>query len=387
MRIGITCYPTYGGSGIVATELGLELAQRGHEVHFVSYANPIRLDPDTPNVCYHEVEVSTYPLFVYPPYTLALASRMAEVAERHALDLLHVHYAIPHSISALLAQQMTAGRHLPFITTLHGTDITLVGTDRSYFPITKFSIERSDGITTISEYMRERTVDFFGVRDPIEVIHNFVNCQLYKPDEEARNKGRKRILHISNFRPVKRVLDCVRALAKVREHVDAELIMAGDGPDRGPAEQLAAELGMQEHVRFLGKQDHMERLIPRMHALHLPSETEAFGLAALEAMACGVPPVATRTGGVPDLITHEVDGFMEPVGDIPAQAARLTEILTDVRLHAAIARAARQSAQTRFSTELIIPKYEAYYRRVCEREGTWTAPAVSKLVGRECSRG
>jgi N-acetyl-alpha-D-glucosaminyl L-malate synthase BshA len=367
MRIGITCYPTYGGSGIVATELGMELALRGHEVHFISYANPIRLDPDTPNIYYHEVEVSNYPLFQYPPYSLALASRMAEVAERHNLDLLHVHYAIPHSISALLAQEMIKRRYLPFITTLHGTDITLVGTDRSYFPITKFSIERSDGVTTISEYMRRRTEEFFGIGDPIEVIHNFVNCDLYRPNEEARNKGRKRILHISNFRPVKRVLDCVYAFAKVRKHVDAELVMAGDGPDRGPAEELARELGIEEHVRFLGKQDHMERLIPRMHALHLPSELEAFGLAALEAMACGVPPVATLAGGVPDLITQGMDGFMEPVGDIEAQAGRLTEILADDAVHDRLAKSARNTAQTRFCTTLIIPKYEAYYNLVCER--------------------
>ncbi len=290
MRVGITCYPTYGGSGIVATELGMELAHRGHEVHFISYANPIRLDPDTPGIYYHEVEVSNYPLFQYPPYTLALASQMAYVAERYRLDLLHVHYAIPHSISALLAQQMTTERRLPFITTLHGTDITLVGTDPSYFPITKFSIERSDGITTISDYMRRRTVDFFGVRNEIEVIHNFVNCSLYRPDPEAQQRGGKRILHISNFRPVKRVTDCIRAFAKVREQVDAELILAGDGPDRRPAERLARELHVDPYVRFLGKQDNMERLIPRMHALHLPSETEAFGLAALEAMACGVRP-------------------------------------------------------------------------------------------------
>jgi N-acetyl-alpha-D-glucosaminyl L-malate synthase BshA len=351
----------------VATELGMELALRGHEVHFISYANPIRLDPDTPNIYYHEVEVSNYPLFQYPPYSLALASRMAEVAERHNLDLLHVHYAIPHSISALLAQEMIKRRYLPFITTLHGTDITLVGTDRSYFPITKFSIERSDGVTTISEYMRQRTEEFFGISDPIEVIHNFVNCDLYRPDEEARNKGRKRILHISNFRPVKRVLDCVYAFAKVRKHVDAELVMAGDGPDRGPAEELARELGVEEHVRFLGKQDHMERLIPRMHALHLPSELEAFGLAALEAMACGVPPVATLAGGVPDLITHGMDGFMEPVGDIDAQAERLTEILADDEVHDRLAKSARNTAKTRFCTTLIIPKYEAYYNLVCER--------------------
>lgn len=377
MRIGITCYPTYGGSGIVATELGLELALRGHEVHFISYANPIRLDPDTPGIYYHEVEVSTYPLFQYPPYSLALASRMAEVAEYHRLDLLHVHYAIPHSISALLAQQMTTSRWLPFITTLHGTDITLVGADRSYFPITKFSIERSDGVTTISEYMRRRTEEFFGVQVPIEVIHNFVNCSLYRPDPEAQRKGRKRILHISNFRPVKRVFDCIHAFAKVREHVDAELVMAGEGPDRGPAEGLARSLGIDQHVRFLGKQDHMERLIPRMYALHLPSEMEAFGLAALEAMACGVPPVATLTGGVPDLITQGVNGFMEPVGDTDAQAARLIELLTNDGLHGKMAAAARQTAETRFSTELLIPRYENYYERVREREGTFQRSAVS----------
>lgn len=366
MRIGITCYPTYGGSGIVATELGLELANRGHEVHFISYANPIRLDPDTPGIFYHEVEVSTYPLFQYPPYCLALASRMTEVAERHNLDLLHVHYAIPHSIAALLAKQMTTSRRLPFVTTLHGTDITLVGADPSYFPITKFSIEQSDGVTTISEYMRQRTVDFFGVKSPIEVIHNFVNCSLYKPDPEAQSQGRKRILHISNFRPVKRVLDCIYAFAKVREHVDAELHMAGDGPDRGPAEKLAYELGVYNHVRFLGKQDQIYRLIPRMHVLHLPSEMEAFGLAALEAMACGVPPVATLTGGVPDLIQHGVDGFMEPVGDIEAQSNRIVSLLTNTSLYRSVSLAARQTALHRFCTDLLIPRYEEHYRRILD---------------------
>ena len=369
MRIGITCYPTYGGSGIVATELGLELAARGHDIHFITYANPIRLDAETPRINYHEVEVSTYPLFQYPPYSLALASRMAEVAESYRLDLLHVHYAIPHSVSAFLAQQMTTSRYLPFVTTLHGTDITLVGADRSYFPITKFSIERSDGITTISEYMRDRTVEFFGVNKAIDVIHNFVNCELYKPNEEMRRTG-KRILHISNFRPVKRVNDCIRAFALVRQEVEAELVMAGDGPDRSPAEALARQLGVDRHIRFLGKQDHIERLLPRMHALHLPSETEAFGLAALEAMACGVPPVATRTGGVPDLITHGMDGFMEPVGDVEAQAHRLIELLTDEGLHATLSANARQTAETRFATELIIPAYEAHYQRVCGRAGT-----------------
>lgn len=363
MRIGITCYPTYGGSGIVATELGLELAVRGHEIHFISYANPIRLDPDTPRVHYHEVEVSQYPLFHFPPYCLALASRMAEVAACYDLDLLHVHYAIPHSIAALLAQQMTAPRRkLPFITTLHGTDITLVGTDRSYYPITKFSIEQSNGITTISRYMEARTIDVFGVPNPIEVIHNFVNVDTYKPG--ARSGSEKILLHISNFRPVKRVFDCIRILAEVLRHGPAHLLMAGDGPDRGPAEMLARELGIHRHVTFLGKQDHVERLIPQAHVLLLPSELEAFGLAALEAMACGVVPVATDAGGVPELIRHGVDGFVEPVGDIAAHAARVLQLLSDDALHARMAAAARDSAVTRFAASSIIPQYEAYYTQV-----------------------
>lgn len=365
MKVGITCYPTYGGSGIVATELGLELANRGHEVHFITYANPIRLDPDTPRIHYHEVEVSNYPLFQYPPYSLALASRMAEVADRYHLDLLHVHYAIPHSISALLAQQMMAAkRWLPFVTTLHGTDVTLVGLDRSYFPITKFSIEKSDGVTTISEYMRKQTVDVFGITKPIRVIHNFVNCSLYRP-AETRNSEDKILLHISNFRPVKRVLDCVRILARVRQTTPATLWMVGDGPDRGPAEMLARDLGVEDYVNFMGKQDHVERLIPKAHVLLLPTELEAFGLAALEAMACGVPPVATNAGGVPELVTHGVDGFLEAVGDTTAQANRVIELLTDGALHATMSAAARATALRRFCTSLIIPKYEEYYEEVC----------------------
>lgn len=375
MRVGITCYPTYGGSGIVATELGLELANRGHDVHFISYANPIRLDPGIPHVHYHEVEVSNYPLFQYPPYSLALASRMAEVAERYSLDLLHVHYAIPHSISALLARQILGrnGRRLPFITTLHGTDITLVGSDRSYLPITKFSIEESDGVTAISDYLRERTLDFFGVRNEIRVIKNFVNCDMYQPDPDRRRRsalapdGEKILMHISNFRPVKRVLDCIRILESVRRHAAAHLLMVGDGPDRGPAERLARDLGLEDHVTFAGKQQHVERLIPVAHVLLLPSELESFGLAALEGMACGVPPVATRVGGVPELITDGVDGYLQDVGDTEAQAEKAVCLLTDEGLHRRMSRAARETAETRFCTSLIIPEYERYYREVCER--------------------
>lgn len=362
MRIGITCYPTYGGSGIVATELGLELANRGHEIHFITYANPIRLDVGTPRIHYHEVEVSTYPLFQYPPYCLALASRMAEVAEDYKLDLLHVHYAIPHSISAMLAKQMMQSRmKLPFITTLHGTDITLVGLDRSYFPITKFSIEQSDAVTSISRDLQRQTREVFGVANEIRVIHNFVNVDLYKPSGE-RSRDEWKLVHLSNFRPVKRVLDCIHILAAVRCEMKAHLYMVGDGPERGPAQRLARELGVEGCVTFMGKQDHVERLLPSMHILLLPSEMESFGLAALEGMACGLPAIATRVGGVPELITHGVDGFLEAVGDTQAQARRVIELLTNREAYDQMANAARSTAVERFSTDLIIPQYERCYQ-------------------------
>jgi len=371
VNVGITCYPTYGGSGIVATELGLELANRGHDVHFITYSNPIRLDPGIPRIHYHEVGVSNYPLFQYPPYCLALASRMAEVADAYELDVLHVHYAIPHSIAALLAQQMLAQkRRLPFVTTLHGTDITLVGTDRSYFPITKFSIEKSDGITSISEYLRQQTVDFFGVANEIRVIKNFVNCDLYHPDHEKKGAalyapaGEKLLIHLSNFRPVKRVLDCVRILAEVRRAVPAHLLMVGDGPDRGPAEHLASELKVERHVSFLGKQNHVERLIPLAHVLLMPSDLESFGLVALEAMACGVVPVATRVGGVPELISDGEDGYLERVGDIEGHTSRVAALLSDDALHYRMAMAGRWKAAEQFCTDKIIPQYERYYEQV-----------------------
>jgi L-malate glycosyltransferase len=364
VRIGITCYPTYGGSGIVATELGLELATRGHHVHFITYANPIRLDPGTPRIYYHEVEVSTYPLFQYPPYCLALASRMAEVADDYNLDVLHVHYAIPHSTAAMLAQQMLAPRRrLPFITTLHGTDVTIVGLDRSYFPITKFSIENSDGITCTSADVRRETQQVFGVANDIRVIYNFVNTDIYRPMDNRPN-DEMRLMHISNFRPVKRVTDCVRVLAEVRKEVPAHLYMVGDGPDRPEAHRLARELGLDGHVTFMGKQDHVERLFPKMHVLLMPSEMESFGLGALEGMACGVPPVATRVGGLPELVTDGVDGFLEPVGDVGAQARRVIQLLTGESLHRSMAEAARRTALERFASTTIIPQYEKYYAEV-----------------------
>lgn len=371
LKIGITCYPTYGGSGIVATELGLELATRGHDIHFITYSNPIRLDPGIARIHYHEVEVSNYPLFQYPPYCLALASRMADVAESYDLDLLHVHYAIPHSISALLARQMMAPkRRLPFITTLHGTDITLVGADQSYFGITKFSIEQSDGVTVISEDLRNDTVRVFGISNEIRVIYNFVNCQTYRPDPQRAGlaefapHGEKLLIHVSNFRPVKRVLDCIRIFAEVRKHADVRLLMVGDGPDRGPAEHLAWTLGVSKYVEFCGKRNHVESLIRLSHVLLMPSEMESFGLASLEAMACGVVPVATRVGGLPELITDGHDGFLESAGDIARLAERATQLVTDDDLHARMACAARNTATSRFSTDKIIPQYEDFYKKV-----------------------
>lgn len=370
MKIGITCYPTCGGSGIVATELGLELARRGHEIHFITYANPIRLDPGLPGIHYHEVEASAYPLFQYPPYSLALASRMSDVADTYGLELLHVHYAIPHSISALLAQQILAPRRLPVITTLHGTDITLVGADPSYFAITKFSIEKSDGLTAVSGYLRERTIEVFETANEIRVIHNFVNCGIYRPDHEKAvaaafaPEGEKLLIHLSNFRPVKRAPDCIRILAEVRKHVPAHLVMTGDGPDCVKCEHLARELKVERHVSFVGRQDHVERLIPLAYVGLAPSELESFGLAALEAMACGVVPVTTRVGGVPELITHGEDGFLEAPGDIDAQGARVVALLRDDELHSRMAAAGRRTAMERFSTEKIIGQYERYYESV-----------------------
>lgn len=371
MNIGITCYPTYGGSGIVATELGMELAARGHDVHFIAYAHPIRLDTGASDgrIHYHEVEVTNYPLFAYPPYCLALAARMADVATTYDLDVLHVHYAIPHSVSALLARQMLnkRGARLPFVTTLHGTDITLVGMEPSYFEITKFSIEESDGVTAVSQYLVDRTRDVFSVTAPMRAIHNFVNCSLYRPAPVTSTALHPpRLVHISNFRPVKRPLDCIRVFARVAaEHPDAELWMVGDGPERGPAERLAHDLGLpRDRVKFLGKQDHIDRVLPQCDVLLLPSEHEAFGLAALEAMACGVVPIATRTGGVGELVTHGVDGYLEEIGAVEAMATRANELLASSLHRRTMSAAARHTAETRFCTDLIIPQYEAYYRDV-----------------------
>ncbi|MGH9536056.1 MAG: N-acetyl-alpha-D-glucosaminyl L-malate synthase BshA [Terriglobales bacterium] len=370
MRIGVTCYPTYGGSGIVATELGRELAERGHEIHFISYAQPIRLNTDQPRIFYHEVEVSTYPLFDYPPYTLALASHMAEVAESARLDLLHVHYAIPHSVSAFLARAMTAARRLPFITTLHGTDITLVGADHSYLPITRFSIEASDGVTAISEYLRGTTEREFEVRRPIEVIPNFVNCDRYhrlpNPALRARYAQPEEplLVHLSNFRPVKRVLDAVEVFARVAAEMPARLLMVGDGPDRIQAERRARCLGIGDRVSFVGKQDGIHPLLSISDLMLLPSEMESFGLAALEGMAHEVPTIATQVGGVPELVEEGVTGCLFPIGEIDAMAAAALQLLRDPERLRAMGQAGRHRAEEYFCASSIIPRYEALYDRV-----------------------
>ncbi len=379
MKIGITCYPTYGGSGVVATELGLELAQRGHEIHFISYAQPIRLRGAEANIHYHEVEVSRYPLFDYPPYDLALATRMAEVAQLYDLDLLHVHYAIPHSVSALLARQMLAegprGRRLPFVTTLHGTDITLVGLDRSYLPITRYSIEQSDGVTAISNYLRDRTQRVFDVKNSIEVIYNSVNCDVYKRNPEGAAKlraeyapnGERVLVHLSNFRPVKRLTDVVEIFDRVHKQIPSKLLLIGDGPDRSVAEWLAVQKGIHDDVLFLGKQDQIQEQVAAADVMLMPSELESFGLAALEAMACEVVPIATRAGGVPEVIDHGKSGYLADVGDVETMARYAIELLRNEQLLREMGRQGRAVALERFCSTKIVKQYEDFYRRVLER--------------------
>lgn len=375
MKIGITCYPTYGGSGVVATELGIELAAAGHQVHFIAYSQPFRLRGREQDITFHEVPVSNYPLFEYPPYDLALATRMAEVAAYYELDLLHVHYAIPHSISAYLAREMLArqNRRLPFITTLHGTDITLVGLDHSYLPITRFGIEESDGVTAISQYLREKTIQEFQPKRDIEVIPNFVNCDVYLPLGDAEREagraryaapGEKILMHLSNFRPVKRTADVVRVFSRVAREIPARLLMIGDGPDRSAAEWIAHRKDIQDRVHFLGKQSNVSEILPLADLLLMPSEQESFGLVALEAMACRVPTIATRVGGVPELIEDGVNGRLFPVGDVEAMAQGAIELLSDAGRYSAMAEAARRTAQSRYCASKILPLYERFYERI-----------------------
>lgn len=375
MKIGITCYPTYGGSGAVATELGLELARRGHDVHFITYDSPFRLRGFVERAVFHQVDttISRYPLFEHYPYTLALASRQFEVARDEELDLLHVHYAIPHATTAFLAREMLQGiRPLKVITTLHGTDITLVGQESSFYDITRFSIEQSDGITAVSEFLRDETYRAFGcVNCDLRVIPNFINVDEYHPNgTESRASlaasEDKILVHVSNFREVKRVKDVIRIFARVRRAMPATLLMVGDGPDRHDAESEARDLGVGSDVRFLGKLDSVAPILAAADLFLLPSQNESFGLAALEAMACGTPVVAAATGGIPEVLTDGVEGLLEPAGSVEAMARRAIDLLRDPKAHARMSEAALARAQT-FSRDLVVPLYEDFYREILER--------------------
>ncbi|UCE20222.1 MAG: N-acetyl-alpha-D-glucosaminyl L-malate synthase BshA [Gemmatimonadota bacterium] len=373
MKIGITCYPTYGGSGTVATELGHELAKRGHQVHFISYSLPYRLNVYDENIFFHEVTLMAYPLFEYPPYSLALAAKMAEVAEREDLDLLHVHYAIPHAVCAFLAKQLLGTEQLKVITTLHGTDITLVGNDTSFYSITKWSLEQSDGVTAVSHSLRDETVRHFCCEDEITVIPNFVDTQHFRRDRvqaertHFARRTEKIICHISNFRPVKRVGDVIRVFSRIQSEVPAKLLLIGDGPDRSLAQSLSQELNISDRVMFLGRQESVAELLAISDLLLLPSEKESFGLAALEAMSCQVPVIASKTGGLPELISHGETGFLAAVGDVAAMARFGVQILSDDALRENLGTHGRQRVLKQFTTDYVVPMYEDLYREMIGR--------------------
>lgn len=375
MRIGITCYPTYGGSGAVATELGLELARRGHDIHFISYASPFRLRGFAERVTFHEVTQLEYPLFEQSsPYALALAVKQHEVAKREQLDLMHVHYAIPHAATAWLAKQMLEheGLHLKIVTTLHGTDITLVGQDPSYYTLTKFSIEQSDAVTAVSAYLREETYRAFGCGDcEVRVIPNFISAADYHPpvDDSFRRRlapkggGHRVLVHVSNFRPVKRIGDVVKIFAGVRKQLPATLVLVGDGPDRDATEQQVDSLGLRKDVRFLGKVESVGDVLRGADLFLLPSATESFGLAALEAMACGVPVVASAAGGIPEVVEDGKTGFLAPPGDVATMVDRALRALGNADEHSRLKRNAAARALD-FSADKVVPRYEALYEEV-----------------------
>ncbi|MCL6450931.1 MAG: N-acetyl-alpha-D-glucosaminyl L-malate synthase BshA [Acetobacteraceae bacterium] len=372
MQIGMVCYPSYGGSGVVATELGLALAERGHTVHFISYDLPFRLDRFKENVTYHGVEIPAYPLFKYPPYLLALADKIVEVSRLVGLELVHVHYAIPHAASAYLAKKML-GDGLKVITTLHGTDVTLVGSDPSFANIVVFSLNQSDGVTAVSEHLRQTTMELFRPDKEIEVIYNFINPQQYRPQSPpaARRRfgppGTKVIAHVSNFRPVKRVEVVVEVFARIQKQVpDVRLLMVGDGPDVCRAYERACALGVRDRVAFLGKQEDIPAILAGVDLFLLPSATESFGLAALEAMACGVPVVASRAGGLPEVIVEGETGYLLPPDDLEGMTCKAIKLLTDPVLHRQMAEAAFERAATVFPTDLWVKRYEEFYARVLE---------------------
>jgi N-acetyl-alpha-D-glucosaminyl L-malate synthase BshA len=374
MNIGITCYPTYGGSGAIATELGIALAQRGHEIHFITYQQPFRLPSFLPRIFFHEVDVGRYPLFEYPPYDLALAVRMHEVVLKHDLDVLHVHYAIPHATSAWIAREMLSGTRpdIKVLTTLHGTDITIVGQDPSFFAITKFSIEKSDGLTAVSQFLRTETLSAFGCTGSrIEVIPNFVDPKVYdrsrySPQLRDQANGRKVLMHVSNFRPVKRVRDVVAVYARVAREIPSVLVMVGDGPDRVEAEQEAKRLGVSADVYFLGKLESVAPLLASADLFLLPTQSESFGLSALEALATGVPVIGSRAGGLPEVVRDGETGVLCSVGDVEGMARAAIELLRDPARWRAFSTRAASDARERFAMDAVVEQYEAFYARSLE---------------------
>lgn len=374
MNIGIVCYPTFGGSGVLATELGKALADKGYGIHFITYQQPVRLTGFNANIFYHEVRVPAYPLFDFPPYETALASTMVDVVKNNNVDLLHVHYAIPHASAAFMAKQILAEEkiHVPFITTLHGTDITLVGRDKTYAPVVTFSINKSDAITAVSDNLRNETLENFDIKKEISVIHNFVDITRFsvKPIDAFKKaiapNGEKVILHASNFRKVKRIADVIYTFNKIKKNIPSKLLLVGDGPERHMAEELCRELGIFEETRFVGKQQDMEDIYAIADLFLLPSEYESFGLAALEAMAAGTPVVATNAGGIPEIITHGKNGFLSNVGDVEQMSQQAITILGNEKMLKSFSETARKQAET-FDINNIVPKYEALYNQVLKK--------------------
>lgn len=373
LKVGITCYPVAGGSGIVATELGIKLAERGHQVHFIAYALPFRLDVYQPNLYFHEVDTISYQLFKYPPYTLTLAAKMAEIICEYKLDILHVHYAIPHATAAFLARQMTNACRLPkVITTLHGTDITLVGADKSYYDITRFSISSSDGITAVSKYLADETVREFDIAKRIEVIPNFVDTARFKPGTGCCSRDsfaapqEKLVCHISNFRPVKRAIDVIDVFVRVNEKIPSRLLLIGEGPDTMLVRRAVKKSGLENRVTFLGSQDRVEEVLPMADLFLCPSEEESFGLAALEALACGVPVIGSAGTGLVEVVDHGVNGYLYPVGRTESMAAAAVSLLSNEADLAGFKQRATEMAHRKFNSEKVVDQYEQYYRRILE---------------------
>ena len=373
MKIGITCYPTYGGSGVLASELGKFLAKRGHEIHFITSTIPYRLQRDfQERIYFHTVDMDPYPLFEHPPYDLALAAKMKEVFVSENLDLLHVHYAIPHAISAILAAQLIKPKRLPIVTTLHGTDITLVGQEKSFFDITRFGINESTVVTAVSDYLKERTETVFSPTQKVHRVHNFVDLELFRHQAFGCHRSTFATpdqivyIHVSNFRPVKRIPDVIKIFAKAREQVDGVLVLVGEGPMLREAKELAAQLGIQKHVRYLEKQLDIVSILACADVLLFPSEVESFGLAPLEAMACEVPVIASRSGGIPEVVTHGLNGFLAEVGDVDAMAAHAVALGRSKEMRVVMGKAGRKAAQESFHPDIIVPQYEALYRQALQ---------------------